>query len=122
MRRAALLIATYEFDDPGLGQLTTPSHDAEALAEVLRNPAIGGFDVEILVNEPHYKVGEAVGRFYSRQRRDDVALLYFSGHGLKDDDGKLYLAMTNTKRDSLLFTSLSADRSITRCRAAPHDK
>jgi len=39
-----------------------------------------------------------------------LALLYFTGHGLKDDDGRLYLAMTNTRRDSLLFTALSAEQ------------
>jgi hypothetical protein len=29
---------------------------------------------------------------------------------LKDDDGRLYLAMANTRRDSLLFTALSAEQ------------
>jgi YVTN family beta-propeller protein len=117
-RRLALLIATYQYEDAGLRQLTAPAHDAESLAAVLQDPDIAGFEVTILVNEPHYRVGEAIGEFYRNRRRDDLTLLYFTGHGLKDADGRLYLAMTNTRRDSLLFTSLSAeqiDQAMTGC-------
>jgi hypothetical protein len=108
-RRLALLIATYEYQDAGLRRLTAPAHDAQALAAVLEDPRIAGFEVTVLLNEPHYRVGEVVGEFYRNRRRDDLTLLYFSGHGLKDDDGRLYLAMANTRRDSLLFTGLSAE-------------
>src|SRR3954466_9563846 len=107
-RRLALLIATYQYQDTGLRQLTAPAHDAEALAAVLQDPDIAGFEVTTLINEPHHRVGEAIGDFYRDRRRDDLTLLYFTGHGLKDDDGRLYLAMINTRRDSLLFTGLSA--------------
>jgi WD40 repeat protein len=54
-------------------------------------------------------VGRAIGEFYRERRRDDLTLLYFTGHGLKDDEGRLYLAMTNTMRDDLLFTGLPAE-------------
>jgi uncharacterized caspase-like protein len=109
-RRLALLVATYRYQDAGLRQLTAPGHDAESLAEVLRDPEIAGFDVTILINKPHYVVGDAIGEFYHNRRRDDLTLLYFTGHGLKDDHGHLYLAMTDTKRDRLLFTGLSAQQ------------
>jgi YVTN family beta-propeller protein len=108
-RRLALLIATYAHDDAGLRRLTAPAHDAETLAAVLKDPRIAGFEVTTLINEPHHRVGAAIGDFYRDRRRDDLTLLYFTGHGLKDDDGRLYLAMTNTRRDSLLFTALPAD-------------
>jgi caspase domain-containing protein len=108
-RRLALLIASYDYQDPGLRRLTAPARDAEALAEVLEDPQIAGFEVTTLINEPHYRVGEAIGDFYRHPRRDDTTLLYFTGHGLKDDGGRLYLAMNNTRRDSLLFTSLPAE-------------
>ncbi|MGZ4665423.1 MAG: caspase family protein [Frankiaceae bacterium] len=108
-RRFALLIATYNYQDVGLRQLVSPAHDAEALAEVLRHPDIAGFDVTVLINEPLHVVGEAIDALYRERRRDDLPLLYFTGHGVKDDHGRLYLAMTNTRRDSLLFTGLRAD-------------
>jgi WD40 repeat protein len=109
-RRLALLIATYRYADTALRRLTAPAHDAEALAAVLGDPDIAGFEVTTLINEPHHRVGEAIGDFYRDRRRDDLTLLYFTGHGLKDDDGQLYLAMTDTRRDSLLFTALSAEQ------------
>lgn len=109
-RRVALLIATYQYHDAGLRQLTAPAHDAESFAAVLQDPDIAGFEVTTLINEPHHRVGEAIGDFYRDRRRDDLTLLYFTGHGLKDDDGRLYLAMANTRRESLLFTSLSAEQ------------
>lgn len=77
---------------------------------MLGDPAIAGFEVTTLINEPHHRVGQAIGEFYRTRRRDDLTLLYFTGHGLKDDDGKLYLAMTNTLRDNLLFTGLPAEQ------------
>src|SRR5437660_995687 len=109
-RRVALLVATYCYQDDGLRQLTAPGHDAEALAEVLRNPEIADFEVTILVNEPHHVVGKAIGEFYRNRRSDDLTFLYFTGHGLKDDEGRLHFAMTNTARDDLLFTALSAQQ------------
>ncbi|WP_329254544.1 PQQ-binding-like beta-propeller repeat protein [Streptomyces sp. NBC_01478] len=117
-RRLALLIANYTYEDEGLRRLTAPAHDAEALAEVLRDPDIAGFDVTILVNEPHHRIGEAVGAFFHDRRHDDLILLYFTGHGLKDDEGRLHLAAANTRRDNLLFTSLPAeqiDRAMSGC-------
>jgi YVTN family beta-propeller protein len=108
--RSALLIATYDYQDTGLRRLTAPAHDAEALAEVLRSADIAGFEVTTLVNEPHYRVGEAIADLYRDRRQDDLTLLYFTGHGLKDEDGRLYLATTNTRRDSLLFSSLPAEQ------------
>ncbi len=109
-RRLALVVATYSYRDEELQQLLAPGHDAEDLAAVLRNPEIAGFDVTVKLNEPHHVVGRAIGEFYHRRRRDDLTLLYFTGHGLKDDQGRLYLAMTDTRRDQLLFTGLSASQ------------
>ncbi|MEU9785557.1 caspase family protein [Streptomyces phaeochromogenes] len=81
-RRLAMLIATYEYQDSTLLQLTTPAHDAEPSAAVLKDPAIAGFEVTTLVNQPHHRVGEAIGDFYRNRRRDDLTLLYFTGHGM----------------------------------------
>ncbi|HEY0401554.1 MAG TPA: caspase family protein, partial [Blastococcus sp.] len=87
--RKALVVATYAYSDGGLKQLEAPEHDAESFASVLEDPAIAGFDVTMLVNQPHYVVGEAIADFYTGCRSDDLTLLYFTGHGLKDDEGRL---------------------------------
>ncbi|MFF7155983.1 PQQ-binding-like beta-propeller repeat protein [Streptomyces sp. NPDC008139] len=117
-RRLALLIATYEHEDAGLRQLTAPGHDAEALGDTLRDAEIAGFEVTTLVNEPHYVVGRAIGELCRDRRREDLVLLYFTGHGLKDDAGRLHLATVDTRRDNLAFTSLPADlvdRALSDC-------
>ncbi|WP_328614102.1 caspase family protein [Amycolatopsis sp. NBC_00355] len=116
--RHALLIATETYADPALRRLTAPGGDARALAAVLSDPEIAGFEVTTLVDQPHHVVGEAIGEFYRGRRRDELTLLYFTGHGVKDDDGSLYLAMANTRRDSLMFTALAAeqvDRALAGC-------
>jgi YVTN family beta-propeller protein len=109
-RRQALLIATYDHEDPTLRRLTSPAADVESLADVLRDPEIAAFEVTVLVNEPHHRVGAAVADLYRDRRRDDLTLLYFTGHGVKDEVGKLYLATSNTRRDDPLFSSLTAEQ------------
>ncbi|MEU8632655.1 caspase family protein [Amycolatopsis sp. NPDC048633] len=116
--RHALLIATETYADPALRRLTAPGGDARALEAVLRDPSIAGFEVTTLIDRPHHVVGAAIGEFYRVRRRDDLTLLYFTGHGVKDDDGSLYLAMADTRRDSLMFTALAAelvDRAMAGC-------
>ena len=59
-RRVALLVATYEYEDSMLEQLKGPAQDVEVLANVLSDPNIAGFDVDVLINQPHYVVGETM--------------------------------------------------------------
>jgi len=108
--RLALIIANSEFDDPKLSQLRTPSRDAEALTEVLRDPAIGAFDdVDLLVNETGASVRQKIGRLYHRRKKDDLLLLYYSGHGIKDEySGELYLATQDTVMDLASATAIGA--------------
>jgi hypothetical protein len=49
-QRLALRVATSAYTDPALRQLRAPGHDADQLAEVLGDPQIGGFDVQVLIN------------------------------------------------------------------------
>ena len=94
--RSALIVASDRYADPGLRRLWAPAADAQALARVLRDPKIGGFEVRILLNESAHVVNLAVEDFFADRRPDDPLLLYFSGHGLKDSDGELYFAAQNT--------------------------
>ena len=109
-RRVALLVATDRYQDTGLNRLAAPASDAKQLAAVLRNIRIAGFEVTRLYNKPQYVVGRAIGDFYRDRRRDDLTLLYFTGHGVKDEDGNLYLAMTDTDHENLQFTGVSSEQ------------
>jgi hypothetical protein len=62
--RSALIIANSRFDHPGLSQLQAPTQDADALARVLADPEIGGFEVRTLVNEPSHKVSLEIESFF----------------------------------------------------------
>jgi len=56
------------------------------MARVLGDPAIGGFDVQVLVDQPSPVVRMAIARFFAGKNRDDLLLLYYSGHGLPTDN------------------------------------
>jgi hypothetical protein len=105
-QRIALLVATDRYQDASLSRLIAPSSDVRNLAAVLGDRDIAGFRVTRLYNKRNHVIGKAIGDFYRQRRRDDLTLLYFTGHGLKDADGQLYLAMTDTERDNLQFTGL----------------
>ena len=53
-RRLALLMATSAYSDPDLRQLRAPGRDASDLANVLRDPRIGGFCPVAVEYRPDY--------------------------------------------------------------------
>jgi len=107
--RYALLIANYQFDDPSVTQLIAPEHDAEALAEVLSDKSIGDFDVTTIINKKSYEINEHLEDFFDHRKKDDLILLYYSGHGIKDKDGLLYFASRDTKVKRLRSTAIEAN-------------
>lgn len=89
-------------------QLRSPASDAKALRAVLRDPAIGDFEVQTLMNRPALEINEAVEEFFADRNPDDLLLLHFSTHGVKDEEGELYFAAANTRLDRLGTTAVSA--------------
>ena len=76
-RRSALLVATDRYEDEGLTQLRAPAGDAAELAEVLGDPAIGGFEVRPpLLNQPEGVVRREIDGFLGSARLGDTVLLY----------------------------------------------
>jgi len=107
--RSALIVASDSYTDPGLQRLRAPASDAQALAGVLRDPDIGGFEVRTLLNEPAHEVTLAVEEFFADRRPDDLLLLHFSCHGVKDEGGELYFAAANTRMRRLAATAVPAE-------------
>lgn len=106
----ALIVANTEYIDTGLARLTTPSKDAEDFSRVLEAKEFGNFnDVSVLLNEPEYIIREAIEGFFNQKKPDDLLLLYFSGHGVRDEFGSLYLAVKNTIRTRLRSTGIKSD-------------
>ncbi|WP_350274676.1 caspase family protein [Kribbella sp. HUAS MG21] len=107
--RVALVVANDRYDDPGLRQLVAPAHDAAALADVLADPAVGGFEVQVLRNASVQEIRFAVEDFFADRRPEDLLLLHFSCHGLKNAAGELFLAVADTRPTRLASTAVAAD-------------
>ncbi len=109
-RKFALVIGNTEYTDPGLLQLSAPGVDAQDFALVLGDRAICAFDdVKVVINEPSSAVIEAIDEFFDAKKPDDLLVLYFSGHGVRDELGSLYLGCKNTLRTRLRATAIKSD-------------
>ena len=109
-RKYALIIGNTEYIDLGLKELTAPQTDVEEFARVLRDPEICGFDtVNVLINQNSHRVFEAIEEFFDDKKPQDLLVLYYSGLGVKDETGSLYLAFTNTIRSRLRSTAIKSD-------------
>jgi len=107
--RHALLVATASYRDPALSQLRTPGTDARRLAELLRDPLIGYFDsVEVLSDPRKQEVEAELDNLSADRERDDLILVYLACHGLKNEHGRLYFAVEDTKLSRLPSTAVSA--------------
>jgi outer membrane protein assembly factor BamB len=106
-RKLALIIGNSEYQDPRLARLATPSQDVAELAQVLHDAQVGNFDeVKTFVNETAANVRLEIESFFAEKKRDDLLLLYFSGHGVRDDQGHLYLTVKDTRHNRLRATAI----------------
>lgn len=99
MAKIALLIGVSDYGE-GLAGLPGTQTDIEAMQHVLENDRIGGFDqVQVLPNPDRGRMEYAIETLFTESRsRDDLILLYFSGHGVRDDNGTLYFATCSTEK------------------------
>ncbi|MGB5709302.1 MAG: caspase family protein, partial [Waterburya sp.] len=99
MTKIALLIGVSQYQSD-LTPLPKASKDVEAMENVLQNPAIGRFErVKTRLNPDAQTMREEIEVIFSGSQKDDLVLLFFSGHGIKDDRGKLYFATNNTRKN-----------------------
>jgi branched-chain amino acid transport system substrate-binding protein len=96
MAKFALLIGVSEYSE-GLRPISSAILDVEAMRRVLEHPDMGAFDqVTVLPNPDKGSMEKAVEDLFANRQRDDLVLLYFSGHGLKDQDAKFFLSTRDT--------------------------
>ncbi|MBB5159029.1 caspase family protein [Saccharopolyspora phatthalungensis] len=106
--KSALLVACDDYTDPTLRHLRSPEVDLWRLSGLLSADNIGNFQVDRLVNRPHYEVTKALSRFFHNRAPDDFLLLFFACHGVKDTNGEIVLAMHDTETDLLEATGVPA--------------
>jgi hypothetical protein len=107
-RRLALIIATGSYVDPTLAKLRAPGRDASDLATVLEDAAVGGFEVETVLDAPAESLRRRMAQFCTQIGPHDLALVYLSCHGVLDDRGRLYYATADTDRALLSATAVPA--------------
>jgi hypothetical protein len=99
MSKFALLIGVGECGD-GFDPLPKAFKDLEAMHEVLVNPEIGGFadtDVKMLSSPSSgQKIEYAIDDLFANRKKDDLVLLYFSGHSALDGDNRFYFSSSKT--------------------------
>ncbi|MFN7513568.1 caspase, EACC1-associated type [Microcystis sp.] len=99
MAKFALLIGVSEYSE-GLRSISSATQDIEAMRRVLEHPDMGAFDqVTVLSNPDKGSMERAVEDLFTNRQRDDLVLLYFSGHGLKDQTAEFCLSARDTERD-----------------------
>ena len=100
MAKVALLIGVSEYNI-GLDPLPAAVKDVEAMSRVLKAPSLGGFDkVKPLINPDVQEMQWEIEHLFSNLTKDDLVVLFFSGHGIKDDTGKLFFATRITSKHS----------------------
>lgn len=94
--RKALLIGVSDYEEgEGKGYCKLPScmNDIKKLGEILKDPNVGDFKVEILENPTSKELGLGIREFCKLSKPEDMLLIYFSGHGVltQDSDPSFYL-------------------------------
>ncbi|MFC4068557.1 caspase family protein [Actinoplanes subglobosus] len=109
-RRRALLLGCGTFADPTLAPLRSPRQDVNELAGVLRDPDRCRYAVTARVDCTSQDARREIEGFFAAARpTDTMSLLYLSCHGVQDRQGRLYFAFTDTERDLLGSTAVSAE-------------
>ena len=116
MAKVALLIGVSEYET-GLDGLPSAVNDVTAMRQVLANPEMGDFvdaSVTVLQNPSRQVMEDAIYHLFANRQKDDLVLLYFSGHGVVDDGGEFYFASRFTRKDQgrLVPTTAVAARSV----------
>ncbi|MFI5493636.1 caspase family protein [Actinoplanes sp. NPDC051859] len=106
--RHALILASEHYRHPAYSELPGTTADAEALREVLGDPRVGNFEITVLQDPDVRTAGHRIKRFFADAAPDDILLLYVAGHGVRNDEGNLYFAVSDTVPDLLWVTALAA--------------
>lgn len=120
----AVLIGVSRYDDVAIPDIPAAANNVADLAKILTATDGGGLaesHCTVLANPESPQVGLAVGS--AAREADDVLLVYYTGHGVVDRRGQLYLALPGSSKEqpkwssvpfSMLRDDLMASRARTR--------
>lgn len=115
MSKLALLIEVSEYE-AGLPPLPGAQRDVRAMERVLQDTQRGNFDTVSLLSNPSPTAMQLAIEtlFLEDRRKEDLILLYISSHGVRDDNGCLYLATRTTqlRQSGQIFTATAVPASF----------
>ncbi len=108
MAKKALLIGVSQYE-AGLPSLAAAPKDVAAMQRVLQSSELGAFDdVKTLIDPDLEAMQTGIDLLFQSCQKGDLGLLYFSGHGITDDNDRLYLATRRTSKDTFRANSVPA--------------
>ncbi|MBW4473830.1 MAG: caspase family protein [Stenomitos rutilans HA7619-LM2] len=115
MQKLALVIGVSEYES-GLPPLPSAIRDVEAMRRVLEHPEMGNFNqVKSLLNPDPKTMEEEIEILFSGRTREDLVVLFFSGHGILDEKDKLYFSTRTTRKltgNNFVKTSMVSARFV----------
>ncbi|MBY0297359.1 MAG: caspase family protein [Methylobacterium sp.] len=114
-RRARVLAAGVDrYDDPRVPPLTMATRDAEAFAAALDSPATGlALAARPVLLRDHEAspdaLRQALAAAIDAAAADETVILFFAGHGVRDEAGRLFLATSGLRTDAIAATALPWD-------------
>jgi len=100
MGKFALLVGVSESSEEDLPKLPSAIEDIKAMQTVMQDPKLGNFNnVKVLPNPTRQEMEEEIETLFANCKKEDLVLFYFSGHGITDEKGKLYLVTPQTRKE-----------------------
>lgn len=113
MNKYAVLIGNSQFPDESdkskLPDLACPEKDVDGLAKVLASER-GEFTVFSLKNESNLEVLDKLQDVVNQAQKEDLLLIYYSGHGKPNKAGILHLTTVNTVVNKLESRAISINQ------------
>src|SRR5689334_6655652 len=107
--RIAFLVGNQNFrPDSGLAPLRGPRNDIGALSRILGDRDRGMFEVRELLDKPRHEILPEIEQTLTSAAPGDLVLIYYSGHGKLDRNGRVCLATADTREGALQATSIPA--------------
>jgi len=110
--RWAVIVGVSAYRDTTIPQLKYAHRDATSFAEFLRSPNGGAFNDDhllVLLNEQATRKNfmEALTTFLSKTKREDLVMIFFSGHGSALNREESYFLMNDTDLRNLAQTAVA---------------
>lgn len=109
-QKIALLIGNSDYD---FSPLSNPPHDVDGIAKTLREIGFKSSDIKVLKNASKTTMENELADFSQRATSAEIALVYFSGHGMQVNNTNYMLpAKTNPQKPVDLFGLVDLDYFI----------